>query len=34
MLNNNPVNMTIIMSGLINALDKVVKTRNNHSLFG
>ena len=33
--NNNPVNdMTAHMSGLINDLDKVIKTKRSQSLFG
>ena len=33
--NNNPVNdMTAPMSGLINDLDKVMKTKSSQSLFG
>ena len=33
--NNNPVNdMTMPMSGLINDLDKDIKTKSNQSLFG
>ena len=33
--NNNPVNdMTALMSGLINDLDKVLKTKSSQSLFG
>ena len=33
--NNNPVNyMTSHMSGLINDLDKVMKIKSSHSLFG
>ena len=33
-LNNNPVNdMTAPMSGLINDLDKDIKTKSSHSLF-
>ena len=33
--NNNPANdMTPTVSGLINDLDKVVKTKSNKSLFG
>ena len=32
---NNPVNyMTALMSGLINDLDKVIKTKSSQSLFG
>ena len=32
---NNPVNdMTALMSGLINDLDKVLKTKSSQSLFG
>ena len=32
---NNPVNdMTVLMSGLINDLDKVIKTKSTQSLFG
>ena len=34
-LSNDPVNdMTAAVSGLINDLDKVIKTKNNQSLFG
>ena len=33
--NNNPVNdMTALVSGLINDLDKVMKTKSSKSLFG
>ena len=33
--NNNPVNdMTTLVSGLINDLDKVIKTKSSQSLFG
>ena len=33
--NNNPVNdMTALMSGLVNDLDKVMKTKSSQSLFG
>ena len=33
--NNNPVNdMTAFMSGLLNDLDKVIKTMSSQSLFG
>ena len=33
--NNNPVyDMTALMSGLINDLDKVIKTMSSQSLFG
>ena len=33
--NNNQVNdMTTLMSGFINDLDKVIKTKCSHSLFG
>ena len=33
--NNNPVNdMTALMSGLINDLDKVIRTKSSQSLFG
>ena len=33
--NNNPVNdMTTLMSGLINDMDKVIKTKSSLSLFG
>ena len=33
--NDNPVNdMTALMSGLINDLDKVMKTKSSQSLFG
>ena len=33
--NNNPVNdMTAPVSGLINDLDKVIKTKSSQSLFG
>ena len=33
--NNNPVNdMTALMSGLINELDKVIKTKSSQSLLG
>ena len=33
--NNNLVNnMTALMSGLINNLDKVIKTKSSQSLFG
>ena len=33
--NNNPFNdMTALMSGLINDLDKVLKTKSSQSLFG
>ena len=34
-LNNNPVNdITKLLSGFINDLDKVIKTKSNQSLFG
>ena len=34
-LNNNPVNdMTALMSGLINDLDKSIKIKSSQSLFG
>ena len=34
-LNNYPVNdMTALMIGLINDLDKVIKTKSSQSLFG
>ena len=33
--NNNPVNdMTVPVSGIINDLDKVIKTKSSHGLFG
>ena len=33
--NNNPVSdMTALMSGVINDLDKVIKTKSSQSLFG
>ena len=33
--NNNPVNdMTAIISGLINDLDKAIKTKTSQSMFG
>ena len=32
---NNPVNhMTALMSGLINDMDKVIRTKSSQSLFG
>ena len=35
MSNNNPVNdITVLMSGLINDLDKIIKTKSSQSLFG
>ena len=35
MSDNNPVNdMIALMSGLINDLDKVIKTKSSQSLFG
>ena len=34
-LNNDPVNdMTALMSGLMNDLDKAMKTKSSQSLFG
>ena len=33
--NNNPINdMTVLMSGIINDLDKIIKTKSSQSLFG